>query len=147
MRKKLYQILKEVSEFTPASDRHLFLRQSGSVAIKEILRYAFDKNINFVLPKGEPPFKPFEGYDAEGRLYSEIRRLYLFVEGGNPNLKPVRREFLFIQLLESIDSEDAKLLLAVKEKKLPFKGITEKTVRQAFPDLLPLEGNDEQNIT
>lgn len=71
----------------------------------------------------------------------------MFVEGGNPNLKPVRREFLFIQLLESIDSEDAKLLLAVKEKKLPFKGITEKTVRQAFPDLLPLEGNDEQNIT
>lgn len=68
MRKKLYQILKEVSEFTPASDRHLFLRQNGSVAIKEILRYAFDKNINFVLPKGEPPFKPFEGYDAEGRL-------------------------------------------------------------------------------
>ena len=69
------------------------------------------------------------------------------MEGGNPNLKPLRREFLFIQLLESIDSEDAKLLLSVKDKKLPFKGITEKIVRQAFPDLLPQEENNEQDIT
>lgn len=147
MRKKLSLILKEVSEFTPASDRHLFLRQNGSAAVKELLRYVYDKNLKFILPKGNPPYRPFEGYDADGRLYSEIKRLYLFVEGGNPNLKPLRREFLFIQLLESIDSEDAKLLLSVKDKKLPFKGITEKIVRQAFPDLLPQEENNEQDIT
>lgn len=146
MRKKLYQILKEVSEFTPASDRHLFLKQNESVAIRALLRYAFDKNVKFLLPKGNPPYKPFEGHDAEGRLYTEIRRLYLFVEGGNPNLKPLRREALFIQILESVDPEDAKLVLAIKDKKLPFKGITEKTVRQAFPDLLPPEENNEQNI-
>jgi len=145
MRKKISQILQEVSEFTPASERHLFLKQHDSGAIRTVLKYAFDPNIKFLLPKGPAPFKPFEGFDAEGRLYAELRRLYLFVEGGNPNLKPLRREFLFIQLLESIDKDDAKLLIAVKDKKLPYKGITEKIVRKAFPDLLPSEENDEQD--
>jgi hypothetical protein len=44
---------------------------------------------------------------------------------------------MFIQLLESIDSGDAKLLLHVKNKKLPseLKDITESVVRKAFPGI------------
>jgi hypothetical protein len=59
----------------------------------------------------------------------------LFVEGGNPNLTNLRRETLFIQLLESVDPNDAKLLLAMKDKKSAFSGINKTIVRQAFPDL------------
>lgn len=146
MKRKLYDILKEVSEFNPAADRHLYLRQYDSGALRTILKYTFDPEIKFLLPKGPAPYKPTDALDQEGRLYSEIRRLYLFVEGGNPNLSNLRREALFIQLLESIDPLDAELLVYVKDKKLPFKGITEKIVRKAFPDLLsqlPQEEKDE----
>jgi hypothetical protein len=58
-----------------------------------------------------------------------------FVEGGNPNLSKIRRETLFIQLLESIHPKDAILLSSIKDKKIPFKGLTKKIVHQAFPDI------------
>ena len=82
------------------------------------------------------PYKENDLVDQESVLYSESRRLYLFTEGGNPNLKQTRREYLFIQLLESIDKEDAKLMIAVKDKKLPYKGINVDIVNKAFPGLI-----------
>jgi hypothetical protein len=68
-------------------------------------------------------------------LYSEVRRLYLFLEGGNTNLTQLKRESMFIDLLQSIAPEDAELLIAIKEKKLPFDGLTAETVLKAFPGL------------
>jgi hypothetical protein len=96
----------------------------------------------FLLSNHHHPYKPCEFLDQEGRLYAELRRLYLFIEGGNPSLTKVKREYLFIQLLESIDKQDAELLVAVKDKKLPYKGLTASVVKKAFPGLLP---EDEQN--
>ena len=72
-------------------------------------------------------------------LYQEARRLYLFLEGGNDNLTALRREQLFISFIESIDKEDAKLMLAAKDKKIPYKGITAKLVNTAFPGLISPE--------
>ena len=46
---------------------------------------------------------------------------------------------LFIEMLESVAPADAKLLCAIKEKKLPWKGITPEIVNEAFPGLLPNE--------
>lgn len=141
MRKSISSILKLCAEGKTVNDRVTLLQQNVSDPVLIILKYAFDPNIKFILPEGSPPFKPCEFLDQEGRLYSELRRLYLFVEGGNPSLTKAKREFLFIQLIESIDKQDAELLCAVKDKKLPYKGITASVVRTAFPGLLP----DEQN--
>ena len=65
-----------------------------------------------------------------------MRKLYLFVEGGNPNLKPNRREYLFIELLESIHPKEAELLLQVKDKKLKCNGLTYNLVKETFPKLI-----------
>jgi len=46
---------------------------------------------------------------------------------------------LFIEMLETIHPEDAKILLNMIQKKPPVKGLTEKVVKEAFPDLLPNE--------
>jgi hypothetical protein len=62
--------------------------------------------------------------------------MYLFIEGGNDNLKPVRREYLFVQLLENVNKEDARLLISVKDKTIPYKGITKKLVEELYPGLL-----------
>lgn len=141
MRKSISAILKLCAEGKTVNDKVSLLQQHASDPILIILKYAFDPNIKFILPEGSPPYKPCEFLDQEGRLYSELRRLYLFIEGGNPNLTKVKREFLFIQLIESIDKNDAELLCAVKDKKLPYKGLTASVVKKAFPGLLP----DEQN--
>jgi hypothetical protein len=47
----------------------------------------------------------------------------------------MKREMLFIQFIEGIDKDDAVLIVAMKDKKLPFKGITADIVKKAFPDL------------
>lgn len=131
-------ILKDASKIKTQKKRVEFLRSHHpNTLLKTLLKYTYDPNIKFALPPGEPPYTECEVLDNENMLYNEARRLYLFLEGGNPDLSDLRREALFIQLLESIDSEDAKLLIAVKDKKLPYKGITEKVVREAFPKLLP----------
>ena len=131
-------ILKEASEIKSRKDRVQFLRSHHpNQLLKTLLKFVYDPSIKFALPPGEPPFKESEVLDQENMLYGEIRRFYLFLEGGNPDLSDLRRETLFIQLLESIDPDDARLLCAVKDKKMPYKGITEKLVRDAFPGLLP----------
>jgi hypothetical protein len=69
----------------------------------------------------------------------EARRLYLFLEGGNPDIKKVKREQMFIGLLESIHPQDAELLCMIKDKKLP-ENITKEIINSAFPGLI----EDEQ---
>ena len=49
-------------------------------------------------------------------------------------MKPLRRETMFIELLESVNKDDAKLLISIKDGKLPYNGITKKLVQEALPE-------------
>lgn len=136
IRYSMSEILKTASEMPDKNSQVNWLRQQYRDAIGIVLRFALDPEIKFLLPDSDPPYQPCETNEAHGMLYTEARRLYLFVEGGNPNLPQLRRETIFVQLLEGVDKEDAKLLLAMKNKTLPY-GITEDLIREAFPGLLP----------
>lgn len=137
MRYSLSEILQKADQEKTQDEKVASLQSNDSPALRRILQLTFAPEAQWLLPKGIPPYKPLDLPDQQGRFYSEIRRLYLFLEGGNPNLKPFRREFLFVQLLESIDAEDANLLVHMKDGKLPYKTITRKIVEKAFPGLLP----------
>jgi hypothetical protein len=70
-------------------------------------------------------------------LYREARRLKIFIKGGGyDDMKPVKREQLFIKLLEDIDNDDAKLLAHNMLSHTKVKGLTLPTLLEAFPDLL-----------
>jgi hypothetical protein len=90
--------------------------------------------VKWLLPETDPPYKALEeSTDQEGRFYNEINKLEYFIaspEGLNVN--QVRREVLFIQILETIDPRDAKLLLRMKNKQLKIKV---DAVKEAFPNL------------
>ena len=49
----------------------------------------------------------------------------------------LRRESMFVELLERVDPNDAILILAVKDRKLSYKGLSYKLVKDTWPDLLP----------
>lgn len=136
MKLGLAEILKKASEIEKKADKIEWIRRNDSPALRALLKYAFDPKVKFLLPEGAPPYKPNELPDLQSVLYSELRKLYLFIEGGNDNLNPTRREYLFIQLLENLDKEDAELIAAVKDKKVPYKGITKKFVDEIYPGLL-----------
>jgi hypothetical protein len=132
----LAEILKKASELDKKADKVEWMRRNDSAALRALLKYAYDPKVKFLLPEGAPPYKPNDLPDLQSVLYSELRKMYLFIEGGNDSLKPTRREYLFIQLLENLDKEDAQLIAAIKDKKIPYKGITKKFVEEIYPGLL-----------
>lgn len=137
MKRSIASMLKEVSEEKSRDGKIVALRNFDSPSMRLILKYTFDPKIEWLLPEGKPPYRPVhDDADVEGRLYYEARKLYLYVKGGNDNLQPKKREQLFIQTLESVDPDDAELLCSIKDKKIPYKGITKKLVQEAFPELL-----------
>lgn len=136
MKLGLAEILKKASEFDKKQDKIDWLNKWDCVALRNILKLAYDPRIKFLLPEGAPPYKANDLPDLQNVLYSELRKMYLFLDGGHPTLKQVRREYLFVQLLENLDKQDAELVIAVKDKKLPYKGITKKFVEEMFPGLL-----------
>ena len=117
--------------------KEVLLKHENNGALKEILKYTYDPNIKFLLPPGDPPYKSVvDETENPTYLYGLVRKLYLFVEGGNPNLKSQRREYLFIELLESVHPKEAELLLQMKDKKLKCNGLTYNLVKETFPKLI-----------
>jgi hypothetical protein len=137
MKPSISEILEHCSKLSGAAAKAAFLVQYQSEPLKAILYYALDPRPVFDLPKGAPPYKVNEFPDQHGRLYVEVRKIPMFLKNGShPNLHPIKREQLFIQLIEGIDPKDAQLLISVKDKKIPYKGITTNVVNTAFPGLI-----------
>jgi hypothetical protein len=134
-----YAKLKEANSAKSKAKKIEVLHKYSDANLKTILGYTFDPGVKWLLPEGNPPYKPLEAHsDQESKLAYEVKKLYLFVAGvtdAQKNLKQSRREQLFIQLLESVDPDDALLLLSMKDKTLPFKTITKTLVAEAFPNL------------
>jgi hypothetical protein len=131
------EFLEKVSKLKKKEERVAALKQSDNFALKTILQGAFDPRIKWLLPEGDPPYKPNDLVDQESVLIRETKKLTYYIEGPFPGLKQIKREAMFIELLENVAPADAKLLCAVKEKKLPWKTITPEIVKEAFPGLLP----------
>ena len=51
-------------------------------------------------------------------------------------MNPLKRESLFLNLLDTLHVEEAELLIAAKDKKMKYKGITKKLVKDTFPNLI-----------
>lgn len=139
MVKTFYEIFEEVHKAKTKKEKIETLRKYSSGALKMVLGATFDPRVKWLLPEGEPPYKPLpENADQEAGFAGELRKLYLFTAGDTDtqrNLTQTRREQLFINMLESIDPRDAKVLVAMKDRKLPFKTVTKKLVAEAFPHL------------
>ena len=135
-RMSVAEILKRCSEFKKKEERVEALRVNCNEACKIVLQYMFHPQVKFLLPEGKPPFK-YSQFNEKNMLHSEARKLYLFIEGGNSDLTPLKRETLFINILEAVDPEDADLLISMKDKNSPFKGLTKDVATAAFPELFP----------
>ena len=69
-------------------------------------------------------------------IRNEYRKFYNFLKSGNDSLSSVRRETMFIQILEGLHPEEAKVLCLVKDKSLQSKyKVTYEIVREAYPDI------------
>ena len=74
---------------------------------------------------------------AKSTLRRECKHFYHFVKGGNNSLTTIRRETMFINLLEGLHPLEAEILCLVKDKKLSDKyKITKEIVSEAYPNII-----------
>lgn len=112
MRKYVTQMFEEIN-----NDPDKLALYKDDAAVRLILTHAFVPEKKFLLPEGEPPFKPASeplGMTPTN-MFSELRRMYVFCRA---DLTPFKRESLFISFLEGIHPSEAKLMIAVKDQEL-----------------------------
>ena len=135
----LSEILRKVSNAKTKKEKVDLLRKHNSNALRQILIINFDESIVSVMPEGDVPYTPNDapiGTDHT-RLEQEYRGLYRFFKGGDPRLKGLKRETMFVQLLEGLYQDEAELIVLVKDGGLnkKYKRITKAVVSEAFPQI------------
>jgi|TARA_B100002019_G_scaffold250915_1_gene231042 hypothetical protein len=135
----LSEVLRKVSNAKTKSEKVKLLRDHNSTALRQILIINFDDSLISVLPEGDVPYTPNDAPvgTEHTRLESEYKGLYRFFKGGADKLPGLKRESMFVQLLEGLSAEEAELLCLVKDGRLgeKYKRITKTVVSEAFPQI------------
>lgn len=114
--KELSLIFAEAEALSSHEDKVNHFRNNDSLALRELIDIYF--NETFDLPAGAPWYTATLA-DNEAYLYREIRRLYRFFPRNNRLTKTQKAE-QFTRVLSTLTPGDAKLLLAIKDKTLPY---------------------------
>jgi hypothetical protein len=131
MAKYITEVLKEINS-NPDLFKTDYKKAGDGGPLGLLFNHAFTAQGKFLLPDGDPPYKkssePLGMTPAN--FIQEIRKFYLFVRR---DLSALKREQLFIQILEGVHPDEAKILIAVKDQKLTtlYPNITRKVVADA----------------
>ena len=143
--KPLYhEIFTKVNNAKDKQKKLVVLRRYRTPSLEMFLKAAFDPNITWMLPEGNVPFMPNEAPEGTEHtiLEQEVRKLHNYVQRetpdgpipGNKNLNTMKREMMFVQMLEGLSEGEANLLCLAKDQKLnrKYKGLTANLIREAF---------------
>ena len=132
----IWEVLEAAAKERKNSDRITLLQHYKCSALTDVLRGFYDKRVQFDLPKGEAP--PYSATD-ESPPSNLMRRniMFKYFVKGTPDcraLGQIKKEKLFVQLLESVHAKDSQLLVSMINKE-KIRGISSKLVLEAFPGL------------
>ena len=133
------EVLRKVSNAKTKKEKVEILHKHNSQALRSILIWNFDESVVSMLPEGDVPYTPNDapvGTDHT-RLEQEYKGLYRFVKGGADKLPSLKRESLFVQLLEGLSAEEAELMVLAKDGRMTdkYKRITKAVISEAFPTI------------
>jgi hypothetical protein len=162
----IFEILQVVDKQRSNVRKVEALRKFDDAALKTVLIWNFDESIVSVLPPGEVPYasvgeqNSFSGTMTEkigdavtkmqevgsnslgsqdqgfSSIRKEYQKFYNFVKGGNDGLSSLRRETMFINLLQGLHPLEAEIVCLIKDKKLDTRyKITKEIVSEAYPDI------------
>ena len=159
----VFEILQLVSKQRTNQKKIEILKKYEHDSLKAIFIWNFDETVISLLPEGEVPYfgdnniktstiserieQAVQQMDSKGSLgaidqrHSTIRKeytkFYNFVKGGNDTMNGIKRENIFINILEGIHPLEAEILCLVKDKRLQEKyKITKDIVSEAYPDII-----------
>lgn len=158
-----HEILELVSRQPTNEKKVELLQQYRNPALVSLLIWNFDDTVISILPVGPVPYSSVnemtpgnddlstsidkqltnpsnaQEYTAERQttLRNEYELFYNFVRGGNDSLSKIRRETIFINMLQGLHPKEAEIMILVKDKLLQNKyKITHNNVKDAYPDIV-----------
>ena len=130
------EVLDKVGKAKTKAQKVKILRENNTDSLRMVLKASFDPNIQWVLPEGTVPYTPNESPEGTEHtmLAMEAKKLWHFIRGADRQTKQHQKEVMFFQMLEGLHQNEAKLLIAAKDKKLHnvYKGLTPSVVKDAF---------------
>ena len=134
------------------------LQEYKSPALTKILLCNFAKSVSFVFPSGKTPYTPCEkpaGVQHQV-LFTEHRLVdkmiiktingvtYYGCSGSTkPRIQQLKKEQLWVQLLENLHPDESKVMDMVKDKNITERyKITRQNVIDAFPELKLQDQNE-----
>jgi hypothetical protein len=156
-----FEVLNLVNAQRTNAKKVEVLKKYEHDSLKAIFIWNFDESVISLLPEGDVPFfgdntmktstmseriedsikqMSDSSIGAIDQKYSTLRKeytlLYNFVKGGNDSLNGIRRENIFVNLLEGLHPLEAEIICLCKDKKLQTKyKLTQEIVSEAYPDI------------
>ena len=135
----IHEILDLVETHRTKAKKVQVLQKYRDNSLTAVLIWNFDDAVESAIPDGEVPYTRNDV--PEGTDHTSLRRewknLYHFIKGGNDELSGLRRETMFVQMLEGLHPAEAEIICLVKDKNLSSKyKLTKAIVSDAFPDIV-----------
>ena len=161
-----FEVLDAASKQRSKAKKVEVLRRYAHDSILSLFIWNFDETAISALPEGDVPYgnnrednsmtgtlsdKINDAVDKMGEMGSnslgsqdqgkasirkEYTKFYNFIKGGNNSLSSLRRETMFINILEGLHPLEAEILVLVKDKRLTDKyKITKEVVSEAYPQI------------
>ncbi len=131
----------ELLESKGSDERTTILKENDTKSLRHILYSAFHPDVEFALPSERPNDLKIDETPvgiSDNTLYQQSRKLKIFMKNtGYDHLSDSKREVLFMQILESVHSTEAELLLQICIDRDIKSSLTYREVSEAFPELLP----------
>ena len=135
MAKLPHLVMEDFTKAKSKAEKIAVLRSNESWALKDILKGSLDPKVKWHLPEGAPPYQPSSHSEPMASIFRENTKFRYFVKNNNINISQIKREQIFIGILEAVHPKDAELVISMINKKPPVKGLTFKIAQEAFPDL------------
>jgi len=137
MKLLMHEILQKVSNAKTKKEKVTLLKKYNTQALRSLFIINFDETVISLLPQGDVPYEPNDAPEGTEHtiLEKEARLLHHFFKGGS-NVSQVKRENMFIQMLEGLNKGEAEVLCLAKDRKLGKRWkITKACVSEAFPGI------------
>ena len=139
MKLTIAEILQKAHNAKTKSEKVKVLQENNSQALRSLFIWNYDDSVISAIPDGDVPYRPNPAPMGTEHtlLEKEARKFYYFIKGGADNLPSMKKENMFIQMLEGVHEDEAKALCLVKDKQLGKRyRITKAVVETAFPTIV-----------
>ena len=162
----VFEVLEAASKQRTKARKIEVLQKYAHNSIMAVLIWNFDESVISLLPEGDVPYGNTRednsvtgtlsdkindavgmmretgstslGSQDQGKasIRKEFTKFYNFLKGGNSGLSSLRRETMFINILEGLHPLEAEILILTKDKRLTDKyKITKDVVSAAYPQI------------